>query len=191
MTFPTSFCPSTGPIGTAIETTKAALERLSPETRLYLQGRHNLAPIPGRGGAARSGGGVGGHRRGPLSPVSGAVDAAPPLLAAGEDRPRSGDTGTTERLFLEARDGFVRQGIGYDAAMVSLDLTETYLKEGRRTSGASPGRWWRSLRRKTSIASVGMAKDRWPPEWIPDQRRTTSQEVEKRGSVCVCRPPLI
>ncbi|MEA2601731.1 MAG: hypothetical protein QOF89_2723 [Acidobacteriota bacterium] len=42
-----------------------------------------------------------------------------------------GDTGTAERLFLETRDGFVRQGIGYDAAMVSLDLARVYLKEGR------------------------------------------------------------
>jgi hypothetical protein len=42
-----------------------------------------------------------------------------------------GGAGTVERLFLETRDGFVRQGTGYDAAMVSLDLTEMYLKEGR------------------------------------------------------------
>jgi hypothetical protein len=33
--------------------------------------------------------------------------------------------------FLETRGGFVRQGIGYDAAMVSLDLARMYLKEGR------------------------------------------------------------
>lgn len=56
------------------------------------------------------------------------------------------------------RDGFVRQGIGYDAAMVSLDLARIYLRKGgRRTSRASPGRWWRSSRRRTSIAKP------WPP----------------------------
>jgi hypothetical protein len=42
-----------------------------------------------------------------------------------------GDTGEAERLFRETRDGFVRQGNGYDAAMASLDLALLYLKEGR------------------------------------------------------------
>lgn len=77
------------------------------------------------------------------------MDAAPSLLAAGEDRRWPGDTGAAKRLFLEARDGFVQQGIGYDAAMGSLDLTRMYLdvSNGRAdggTSSTSPGRWWRS-----------------------------------------------
>jgi len=42
-----------------------------------------------------------------------------------------GDVPAAERLFTETRDGFVRQGIGYDAAMVSLDLALLYLREGR------------------------------------------------------------
>ena len=42
-----------------------------------------------------------------------------------------GDVAAAERLFTETRDGFVRQGIGYDAARVSLDLALLYLKDGR------------------------------------------------------------
>ena len=37
-----------------------------------------------------------------------------------------------ERIFLEVRDGFLAQGIGYDAAMVSIeDLALLYVREGR------------------------------------------------------------
>ena len=43
----------------------------------------------------------------------------------------SGDFARAEQAYLEARDGCLAQGIGYDAAMVSLDLAVLYLKEGR------------------------------------------------------------
>ena len=37
-----------------------------------------------------------------------------------------------EKAFLEARDGFIAEGIGYDAAMVTVeDLALLYLREGR------------------------------------------------------------
>lgn len=42
-----------------------------------------------------------------------------------------GDFARAEQAYLEARNGCIRQGIGYDAAMVSLDLAILYLKEGR------------------------------------------------------------
>jgi hypothetical protein len=42
-----------------------------------------------------------------------------------------GEVTEAERFFRETRDGFVRQGNGYDAAMASLDLALLYLKEGR------------------------------------------------------------
>jgi hypothetical protein len=47
-------------------------------------------------------------------------------IALGTGRPKD-----AEDAFLAARDGFVQQGIGYDAAMVSLDLALVYLREGR------------------------------------------------------------
>jgi tetratricopeptide (TPR) repeat protein len=41
------------------------------------------------------------------------------------------DLATAERAYLEARDGFISQGIGYDAALVSLDLAVLFLRQGR------------------------------------------------------------
>jgi tetratricopeptide (TPR) repeat protein len=42
-----------------------------------------------------------------------------------------GDVDTAAQLYGEARDGFIRQGIGYDVAIVSLELATIYLKQGR------------------------------------------------------------
>ena len=47
-------------------------------------------------------------------------------IAAGQ-----GDLALAERAYLETRDGFVAQGNGYDAAIVSLDLAILYLRQGR------------------------------------------------------------
>ena len=43
-----------------------------------------------------------------------------------------GEAQAAEHAFLTARDGFIREGNGYDAAMVSIeDLALFYLREGR------------------------------------------------------------
>ena len=43
-----------------------------------------------------------------------------------------GESDAAEKAFLEARDGFIAEGIGYDAAMVTVeDLALLYLREGR------------------------------------------------------------
>lgn len=42
-----------------------------------------------------------------------------------------GDLAAAERALLEARREFVERGIGYDAAMVSLDLAAVYLRRGQ------------------------------------------------------------
>jgi hypothetical protein len=119
--------------GKAIETTETALAHLSPEAepRLYLCGRHNLALF---------------------LVEEGRFDAASDLLQAdAELYARFADPWTVlrqiwlqgkiafatwrreeaEQAFLEVRRGFIQQGNGYDAAMVSLDLALLYLKEGR------------------------------------------------------------
>ncbi|HEX3557122.1 MAG TPA: hypothetical protein VIA62_28180 [Thermoanaerobaculia bacterium] len=45
---------------------------------------------------------------------------------------RRGESDAAERFFLEARDGFMAAGHGYDAAMVAIeDLALLYLREGR------------------------------------------------------------
>lgn len=117
----------------AIASTKAALANVSEATepRLYLCGRHNLSLF---------------------LVEAGQYDAAAEIIwADAELYEQFADLWTklrrrwlqgkiafgtrqleeAESAFLAVRDGFVDQGIGYDAAMVSLDLALLYLKEGR------------------------------------------------------------
>jgi tetratricopeptide (TPR) repeat protein len=118
----------------AIETTQAALRGVNSKSqrRLYLYGRFNLARY--------------------------LVEARDPNQAAlllAEDEARFAalpepwtqlrlkwlkgkialaqhDSVNGEALLIQAREGFVEQGVGYDAAMVSLeDLAPYYLSEGR------------------------------------------------------------
>lgn len=117
----------------AIEATRSALALLGPESepRLQLCARYNLA----------------------LQLVqAGRFDEADAQLAMDEELYRRfpepwtalrlvwlqgdiaagrGDAEAAERAYVETRDGFVAQGIGYDAAMVSLDLAVLYLRQGR------------------------------------------------------------
>lgn len=123
-----------GELTSAIETTTAALRGLqgSSEPRLYLCARFNLARCLAEDGQYQD---------------------ATDLLAADEDLYREfpeawtqlrlawlqgkiaaglGRSEEAEKIFLEVRDGFIAQGIGYDAAMVSIeDLALLYLREGR------------------------------------------------------------
>lgn len=118
----------------AIETTKAALRPLTPksELRLYVCARYNLASY--------------------LTDL-GRYQEAERLLATDYrhyDRLREpwtqlrltwligridagyGKVEAAERAFLTARDGFIAEGIGFDAAIVSIrDLAPLYLREGR------------------------------------------------------------
>ncbi len=122
-----------GLLDRAIEKVRTALAKLPPETelRLYLNGRHNLALYLAE---------------------SGQYEAAAILVAEDEDLYRRfpdpwtqlrlswlrgkvaaglGDAEAAEHFFIETRQGFLNQGIGYDVAMVSLDLAVLYVKEGR------------------------------------------------------------
>jgi tetratricopeptide (TPR) repeat protein len=117
----------------AIEAVTAALEAIPPdlEPRLYLYGRFNLAAYLMQ---------------------SGQYERAADLIAIDEDLYRRfsepwltlhlhwlqgriayglGDFATAEKAYLKARQGFLQQGIGYDSAMISLDLALLYLREGR------------------------------------------------------------
>jgi tetratricopeptide (TPR) repeat protein len=118
----------------AIEATTAALNGLrdSYEPRLYLCARYNMARY---------------------LTEDGQYDEVSDMLAVDEDLYREfpepwtqlrlawlrgkvaaglGQSHEAERIFLEVRDGFIAQGIGYDAAMVSIeDLALLYLREGR------------------------------------------------------------
>lgn len=119
----------------AIETTEAALQGLQGsayEARLYLCARYNLARFLTEDGQYAEAANLLSedadlYREFPegwtqlrLVWLRGKIDA-------GQGR---GDE--AERAFLEARDGFMAAGIGYDAAMVCVeDLALLYLREGR------------------------------------------------------------
>jgi tetratricopeptide (TPR) repeat protein len=122
-----------GLLDRAIEIVQVALERLSPEEepRLYLSGRHNLALYLAEAGRhAQAAGLVAAdedlYRRIPEPWLQLRLSWLRGKIAAG-----LGEPAEAERLFRETRDGFARQGNGYDAAMASLDLALLYLREGR------------------------------------------------------------
>jgi tetratricopeptide (TPR) repeat protein len=117
----------------AIEMAQAALERLSPEEEpwLYLNGRHNLALYLAEAGRHAEAEGLVAadedlYRQHPEPWTQLRLSWLRGKIAAG-----LGEPAEAERLFRETRDGFVRQGNGYDAAMASLDLALLYLREGR------------------------------------------------------------
>lgn len=121
-------------LGHAIEATTAAIKgiRADREPRLYLCARYNLARYVTEDGQ---------------------YDEAADMLTVDEDLYREfpeawtqlrliwlrgkiaagrGESALAEKAFLEARDGFIVAGHGYDAAMVAIeDLTLLYLREGR------------------------------------------------------------
>jgi tetratricopeptide (TPR) repeat protein len=112
----------------AIEMVRAALERLSPEEdpRLYLNGRHNLALYLAEAGCYKQAAGLVAanlelYHQFPEPWTQLRLKWLRGKIAAG-----LGEVREAERLFRETRDGFLRQGIGYDVAMVSRDLALLY-----------------------------------------------------------------
>jgi tetratricopeptide (TPR) repeat protein len=122
-----------GLLDRAIETTRSALTLLAPDSdpRLHLCGHYNLALQLKEAGR--------------FAEAAELLEADAPLysrfpepwtqlrllwlqadIAAGR-----GDLSAAERDYVATRDGFISQGIGYDAALVSLDLAVLYLRQGR------------------------------------------------------------
>jgi len=123
----------TGDHAAAVDAQREALALLRPETdeSLYLCAVSNLALSlceAGSHAAAREV--VGAHR--PLfdrhdDPWSALRrDWLEGRIALG-----LGETETAERLLVAARDGYLARNLGYDAAMVSLDLATLHLEQGR------------------------------------------------------------
>jgi len=110
-----------GLLDRAIQVTETALEGLSPEEdpRLYLNGRHNLALYLTEAGRYEQAAGLVAadtelYRQFPEPWTQLRLTWLQGKIAAG-----LGEAREAERLFRETRDGFLRQGIGYDAAMSS------------------------------------------------------------------------
>lgn len=122
-----------GQPGEAIQATRAALQRVpaNSKPRLYLGARYNLTYYLSRAGQ---------------------LDEAAELLEQDAERYRElaephfllrvawlrgdlarsrGEDEVAERSYREAWEGFIARGIGYDAALVGLDLALLHLRQGR------------------------------------------------------------
>jgi len=117
----------------AIETTRSALALLGPESepRLHLCARFNLAQQLVHAGQYEEAGARLDEddelfRRFPEPWTRLRIVWLRADIAAGRR-----DLDAAEQSYLTARDGFVAQGSGYDAALVSLDLAVLYLRRGR------------------------------------------------------------
>jgi tetratricopeptide (TPR) repeat protein len=123
-----------GDIAPSIEATTRALKGFRPEDdpRLYLCAPYNLARYLTEGGQYREAAEMlaldeGLYREFPEAWTQLRLSWLQGKIAAGLGRSEE-----AERIFLQVRDGFLAQGIGYDAAMVSIeDLALLYVREGR------------------------------------------------------------
>jgi tetratricopeptide (TPR) repeat protein len=117
----------------AAEVTKAALQNLSPETepQLYLSGRHNLTLILCETGQYEAAAEALAADEDLYRQFSDAWTMLRQRWLAGKIADRFGRSEEAEESFLSVRQGFVDEGIGYDAAMVSLDLALLYKRQGR------------------------------------------------------------
>jgi tetratricopeptide (TPR) repeat protein len=117
----------------AAEVTQAALLGLSPEAepQLYLCGRHNLALILCETGQYEAAADALDADENLYRQFADAWTRLRQLWLVGKIAARSGRLEEAEHAFAEVRKGFIGEGIGYDAAMVSLDLALLYVRQGR------------------------------------------------------------
>ncbi len=117
----------------AIEAARVALAELSPERepRLYVSGRYNLALFlvdsgePGQAAEVLDAD-ADLYKRYPESWLQLRLTGLRGKIAQAQ-----GDFGAAETAFLQMRDGFLQEGLGYDAAIVSMDLALLYHRQGR------------------------------------------------------------
>jgi hypothetical protein len=127
-------CFHRGNVSRAIETAHYALTHIKrvDDPRLYMCGRFNLASYLTEAEDYREASDI-------LATEADLFQKFPEpwtqlrvMWLRGKILAGRNDLPAAEKAFLEVRDGFVAQGIGYDAAMVSVeDLAPLYLRSGR------------------------------------------------------------
>jgi len=117
----------------AIETTETALSFLSPESdpRLYLCARFNLAKFFVESGRYVEGDALLQADAALYQQLANPWTVRRQLWLKGRIALAAGLLEEAERSFLDVRAGFMSEGIGYDAALVSLDLALLYLRQNR------------------------------------------------------------
>ena len=117
----------------AIEATASALRDLDPELhpRLHLMARYNLTLQLAEADRTEEAAAL-------LEGDRSLYDQFPEpwtqlrlLCVRAKIAGARGDLDTAAQLYAQARDGFIGQGIGYDVAIVSLELAMVFLKQGR------------------------------------------------------------
>lgn len=123
-----------GAVEKALETLRPALRRMRREDdpRLYLCARYNLARYLVEEEKYREAEEILVAEKDLFEHFSDSWTANRVMWLWGKIARGGGNLREAERLFLLTREGFIREGVGYDAAMVSVeDLALLYLKEGR------------------------------------------------------------
>jgi tetratricopeptide (TPR) repeat protein len=117
----------------AIETTRSALALLGPEAepRLHVCGLYNLAVYLTEEGRFEEAGEVLEWNEGLFRRFPEPWTQLRLLWLRGDIAGGMGDLAAAEQAYAECRAGFVAEGVGYDAALVSLDLAAVYLRQGR------------------------------------------------------------
>jgi len=117
----------------AVEQARSTLETIHPEAdrRLYLCARHNLAFYLTETGAYKEAAAVVAEDQDRYHEFPDAWTRLRLLWIFARIAAGTGSPADAERGFLAARDGFVAEGNGYDAAMVTLELVLLYLRQGR------------------------------------------------------------
>jgi len=110
-----------------------AADRLDPETepRLSLYARHNLADSLNDAGRPFEARELVEETRPLWTHHSDPLTDLRRFWLEGKIARSLGEIAEAEHAFLAVRDSFLGQGIGYDAALVSLDLAQLYATEGR------------------------------------------------------------
>ena len=122
-----------GNLDQAIATVRSALGLLGPESdvQLHMAGHYNLTYYLVKAGRFEEAAELFEADRALYEQVQEPWHQLRLTWLRGDIAAAGGDFAGAEQAYLEARNGFIRQGIGYDAAMASLDLAILYLKEGR------------------------------------------------------------
>lgn len=117
----------------SIEVLVDAADRLDSETepRLSLYARHNLADSLNDAGRPQEARELIEENRPLWTHHSDPLTDLRRFWLEGKIARSLGESAEAEHAFLAVRDGFLGQGIGYDAALVSLDLAQLYATEGR------------------------------------------------------------
>jgi tetratricopeptide (TPR) repeat protein len=117
----------------AIEATQEATHLLSEEAdpRIYLSARHNLALYHCEAGNYHAASEALQQDRDLYTRFPDAWTQLRLVWLEGKIAHGLGNLEVAEKAFLAARTGFVEEGAGYDAAMVSIDLATLYTQQGR------------------------------------------------------------